>query len=177
MNDLNLPYVHCMNSAGGLFHGTDDFYGNIAGLGIILYGLKPDYVNVLPNGIKPALSWKSVVAMVKIVHPGESIGYGGTFIADREMKVATIPTGYADGCRRELFNKGIVKANGRVTSIVGRVCMDQIMVDVTGIDVSCGDNVKLIGEHYSADDMARDIGTIGYEIICGVSKRVPRIYM
>lgn len=165
-----------MNSAGGLFHGTDEKFGEIARLGIILYGLKPDYLNLLPNGIKPVLTWKSVVAMVKDVHPGESIGYGRTFIADREMTVATIPTGYADGYRRELSNKGKNEVNGRVALIVGRVCMDQIMVDVTGIETKCGDEVILIGEQYSEDDMAHDVETIGYEIVCGISKRVPRQY-
>ena len=174
--DLRLPYVHCMNSAGGLFHGTDEKFGEIARLGIILYGLKPDYLNLLPNGIKPVLTWKSVVAMVKDVHPEESIGYGRTFIADREMTVATIPTGYADGYRRELSNKGKNEVNGRVALIVGRVCMDQIMVDVTGIETKCGDEVILIGEQYSEDDMAHDVETIGYEIVCGISKRVPRQY-
>lgn len=176
VSDLKLQYVHYMNSAGGLFHGKKEVYSEIARLGIILYGLKPDYLNVLPKGIKPALAWKSVVAMIKDVHTGESVGYGRTFVAEREMQIATIPTGYADGYRRELSNQGKIEVNGRVVSIVGRVCMDQMMVDVTGTDVKCGDEVTLIGEHYTAGDMAQDIGTIGYEILCGISKRVPRIY-
>ena len=176
VEDLNLTYVHCMNSAGGLFHRANKNIREIARLGIILYGLKPDYFNVLPAGIKPALEWKSVIAMIKNVHSGESIGYGRTFIAEHEMKVATIPTGYADGYRRELSNKGKVEINGKEVSVVGRVCMDQIMVDVTELDLEYGDEVTLIGEYYTADDMARDIGTIGYEIVCGISKRVSRIY-
>lgn len=177
VDNLNLPYVHCMNSAGGLFHRTNKSnIDEIIRLGIVLYGLKPDYINELPTGIKPALKWKSVIAMIKSVHSGESIGYGRTFIAEHEMKVATVPTGYADGYRRELSNKGRVEISGRKAAVVGRVCMDQIMVDVTELAVECGDEVTLIGEHYTADDMANDIGTIGYEIVCGISKRVPRIY-
>ncbi|MDD4376714.1 MAG: alanine racemase [Eubacteriales bacterium] len=177
VSDLNMPYVHCMNSAGGLLHGTSEGIGEIVRLGILLYGLKPDYKNSIPEEIKPALTWKSVVSMVKSVHPGESIGYGRTFIAEREMKVATIPTGYADGYRRELSNKGKVEINGMIASIVGRICMDQIMVDVSEIEVHPGDEVFLIGNHYSADDLAQDVETIGYEIVCGISKRVPRIYI
>lgn len=176
IDDLHLPFVHCMNSAGGLFHGIDDHIGRIARLGIVLYGMKPDFTNELPAGIKPALKWKSVIAMVKNVHPGESIGYGRTYVADHEMRVATIPTGYADGYRRELSGRGKVEINGHIVPVVGRVCMDQMMVDVTGVEASCGDEVTLIGTHYTADDMANDIGTIGYEIVCGISKRVPRMY-
>lgn len=174
--DLGLPYVHCLNSAGGLYHEPKDCVGEIIRLGIILYGLKPDYHNLLPAGIKPVLSWKSVISMIKEVHPGECIGYGRTFVADREMRVATIPTGYADGYRRELSNKGKVLINGCLAPIVGRICMDQMMVDVTGLRVKCDDEVILIGERYTADDMAHDIGTIGYEVVCGISKRVPRLY-
>ena len=176
VENLKLPYVHCMNSAGGLFYSTKSNIGGIARLGIILYGLKPDYTNELPDGIKPALKWKSVIAMLKKIHVGETIGYGRTYIAEHDMKIATVPTGYADGYRRELSNTGRVEINGSVAPIVGRVCMDQIMIDVTGIDANCGDEVTLIGDFYTADDIAQDIGTIGYEIVCGISKRVPRIY-
>ena len=114
--------------------------------------------------------------MLKKIHVGETIGYGRTYIAEHDMKIATVPTGYADGYRRELSNTGRVEINGSVAPIVGRVCMDQIMIDVTGIDANCGDEVTLIGDFYTADDIAQDIGTIGYEIVCGISKRVPRIY-
>lgn len=174
VTDLNLQYIHCMNSAGGLWCEP---YGNLARLGIILYGLKPDYSNNLPKGIKPALRWKSVISLIKPVHPGETVGYGRTFTADREMVIATIPTGYADGYSRILSNKGKVIVNGQTASIVGRVCMDQMMVDVTGLDVAFEDEVILLGEGYNADEMAQDIGTIGYEVICNIGKRVPRIYI
>ncbi len=178
-SDLDLPECHCLNSAGGLtFPANEDAYVR---LGIILYGLKPDYSNVLPEGIRPVLEWKSTVALVKTLLPGETVGYGRTFRADREMKVATIPTGYADGYSRALSNRGYVLIRGKRAKVVGRVCMDQMMVDVTGIpDVRMGDQVVLLGrsgdEYLSADDMAQMTGTIGYELVCDISGRVLRIY-
>ena len=145
----------------------------------MLYGLKPDIANTLPDGIKPVLSWKSVVSCVNTVHSGESIGYGRSYVAQKEMRVATIPTGYADGYSRHLSNKGYVLIRGRKASIVGRVCMDQMVVDVSNIpDVAMEDEVVLIGESgdeiLTADDLASIAGTIGYEIVCAISKRVER---
>ena len=153
-----------------------------ARLGIILYGLKPNYLNALPSGIKPALSWYSVVSMVKTLRAGETVGYGRTFKASKEMKIATVCAGYADGYNRLLSNKFYVLINGRKAPVLGRICMDQFMVDVTEIDgVETGSKVTLIGqagrEVISADDMAESIGTIGYEIVCNISKRVERIYI
>lgn len=178
ISDLNLAY-HCMNSAGGLWHTARSSF---ARLGIVLYGLKPDYVNILPEGIAPVLSWKSVVSMVKEVTPGDTIGYGRSFAVERPMRIATIPTGYADGYSRLLSNKGWVLIKGRKASIVGRVCMDQMMVDVTGIaGVDIGTEVVLLGrsddEVITADDLAHIYGTIGYEIVCGINKRVQRVYL
>ena len=176
--DLNLS-CHCMNSAGGLWH--ESTVSCFLRLGIILYGLKPDYMNTMPEEIKPALTWKSVVSMVKDVKPGDTIGYGRSFVVDHPMTIATIPTGYADGYPRLLSNKGYVLINGKKAPIVGRVCMDQMMVDVTDIlDVKYESEVVLIGESgdetITADDLAQMIGTIGYEIVCGISKRVDRVY-
>ena len=180
ISDLELPYIHCLNSAGGIWYNSD--MSCLVRLGIVLYGLKPDYTNIIPEGIKPALEWKSVISMIKLVHIGETIGYGRTYTATREMKVATIPTGYADGYNRLLSNRGYVLLHGKKASIVGRVCMDQFMVDVTDIpEAKAYDEVVLIGqcqgEIFSADDMAEMIDTIGYEIVCNISKRVPRIYI
>lgn len=184
--DLNLPYIHCCNSAGGLFYLNDNeifkHIGNVVRLGIILYGLKPHEKNILPEGIEPAMEWKSQISMVKDVHPGETIGYGRTFKVSKESRIATITTGYADGLNRLLSNKGFVMINGYKAPIVGRVCMDQTLVDVTNIpNVKMGSRVTLIGRSgnlvYTADDMARDLGTIGYEIICNITKRVQRFYV
>lgn len=179
VENLNLPYVHCLNSAGGLWNKCKKSV--FARLGIILYGLKPNYLNALPGGIKPALSWYSVVSMVKTLRAGETVGYGRTFKAEKEMKVATVCAGYADGYNRLLSNKYYVLINGKKAPVLGRICMDQFMVDVTEIDgVEMGSKVTLIGqdgnEVITADDMAESIGTIGYEIVCNISRRVVRKY-
>ncbi len=177
--DLKLPYVHCLNSAGGLWNKCEKSV--FVRLGIILYGLKPSYLNTLPQGIKTALSWFSVVSMVKNVHAGETLGYGRTFTAQSEMKVATVCVGYADGYNRLLSNKFYVLINGKRAPVLGRICMDQLMVDVSDIlGVEMGTKVTLLGqdgnEIITADDMADAIGTIGYEIVCNISKRVERKY-
>ncbi len=175
VKDLHLSYIHCLNSAGGLWEKP---FGNLVRLGIVLYGLKPDFNNILPEGIRPVLSWKSVVSMVKKVRAGETVGYGRSFKADRNMSVATVTTGYADGYNRLLSNKGCVIVHGKKAPVVGRICMDQFMVDVTDVpQVKFGDEVILLGDSCTADDMAHCIGTIGYEIVCNIGKRVPRVYM
>lgn len=180
---LNLKYVHCLNSAGGIScTNIDEDLGEIVRLGIIMYGLKPSSDFCMPIGITPALSWKTVVSMVKNVEKGESVGYGRSYIAPKTIKVATLPVGYADGYNRLLSNNGYVLINGKKASIVGRICMDQMMVDISHIDnVSVGDEVILIGksgdEVITADDMAKLANTIVYEIICAISKCVPRVYM
>lgn len=184
--DLQLPYVHCCNSAGGLSYldQSDTFahIGGIVRLGIILYGLKPDASNTLPEGIAPALTWKSAISQVKDVLPGETIGYGRTFRVERPSRIATVTTGYADGLNRHLSNKGHVLIHGQKAPIVGRICMDQTLVDVTDIPgVAMGDKVVVLGRdgdvEYTADDMAAELGTIGYEVLCNLSKRVQRFYV
>lgn len=186
VSDLSLPYIHCCNSAGGLEYLDDsnvfESIGKIVRLGIILYGLKPDLNFVLPKGIAPALTWKSSVSMVKTIHRGETVGYGRTYRADKDVLVATVTTGYADGLNRLLSNKGFVLIHGKRAPIIGRICMDQTMVDVTDIpNVRMGDKVVIIGRsgpiEYSADDMAYELNTIGYEVLCNISKRVQRFYV
>lgn len=184
--DLKLPFIHCCNSAGGLFYLDNNemfnHIGDIVRLGIMLYGLKPDDLTILPDGIKPAMEWKSQISLVKTVFPGETIGYGRTYHVKKESRIATVTTGYADGLNRLLSNKGFVLINGHKAPIVGRICMDQTLIDVTGIpDIEMGTKVTLIGQsgdlQYTADDMARDLGTIGYEIVCTITKRVQRFYI
>lgn len=185
IEDLNLPYIHCYNSAGGLYHLMDDEFnkkiGGIVRLGIVLYGLKPDRNNYLPEGIKPAMTWKSVISMVKTLKANESIGYGRTFVTNKEMRIATVTTGYADGYSRRLSNKGYMMIEGMRAPIVGRICMDQTLIDVTDIpEAKMGSKVVIMGKcqdlSYTADDMAADLETIGYEVICDISKRVQRFY-
>ncbi|MBO4598137.1 MAG: alanine racemase [Bacteroidaceae bacterium] len=182
---LHLPYIHCYNSAGGLYHLTDNSLnqsiGNIVRLGIALYGLKPDRDNKLPEGIKPAMAWKSVISRVQKLPEGATVSYGRTFTTKRPSLIATVTTGYADGYNRHLSNRGFVMIKGHKAPIVGRICMDQTMVDVTDIPgVKMSDVVVLMGEcgnqNYTADDMAADLDTIGYEVICNISKRVQRFY-
>ena len=181
--DMKLQYCHCMNSAGGLFYSKRvPYHGDLARLGIVLYGLKPDFSNTLPEGIRPVLAWKTVVAMVKTIKAGESVGYGRTYTAQRDVRVATLPTGYADGYNRLLSGKGHVLIHGKKAPIIGRVCMDQMTVDVTDIpEVVLGDEVVLLGEcgkeRITADEMGKMLGTIGYEIVCDISKRVERRYL
>lgn len=164
-------------------NSSDEFegIGSIVRLGIILYGLKPDYSNTLPEGIAPAMTWKSVISMVKNVHPGETIGYGRTFSVKRQSRIATVTTGYADGLNKILSNKGFMMINGKKAPIVGRICMDQTLIDVTDIpSVKMGDEVIILGRsgemYYNADDMAEELHTIGYEVICNITKRVQRFY-
>lgn len=181
LKDMELPYVHCCNSAGGLKYLNYCKSNSIVRLGIVLYGLKPDVSNTLPEGIKSPLSWKSVVSVVKTVTIGEYLGYGRTYKVAKPMTIATITTGYADGFNRHLSNKGFVLIHGKKAPVVGRICMDQTLVDVSHIpNVTMGDRVTLLGKdgniEYNADDMAQDLGTIGYEIICNISKRVQRFY-
>ena len=181
VSDLELPFAHCCNSAAGLQYLDDypffDKIGDIVRLGIVLYGLKPSQNMPIPHGIKPALSWKSVLSMVKRVHEGETIGYGRTFKVEKEMVVATVATGYADGLNRLLSNRGFVLINGCKAPIIGNICMDQTLVDVTEIpNVKMGTHATIIGRNgaisFSADEMAELLNTIGYEVLCDISKRV-----
>ena len=173
---VKLETVHSLNSAGGLFRC--DERSALARLGIILYGLTPDRSLTLPEEIKPVMSLRSVVSRVEDIPAGVSVSYGRTFTTDKPTRLATVSCGYADGYPRALSNLGEVLIGGKRFGIAGRVCMDQFMVDVTGSDVGPGDIATLIGtdgdETITADDIADLTGTIGYEIVCGISERVPR---
>ena len=176
---VEIPCVHYLNSAGGIYH--DGSGSDLARLGIILYGLMPNASLPLPFVPQPALTLKARVAQVKTIHKGEFVSYGRTFEASGDMELATVAIGYADGYPRALSGKGELLINGRRAKIVGRVCMDQLMCDVTGLKVKAGDVVTLIGadgnECITADEIASLCSTIGYEIVCGISKRVPRVIL
>ena len=167
--------VHCGNSAAiltGLGAGCD-----AARAGILLYGLAPDENMAIARDIRPVMSLYSTVSMVKTVEAGESVSYGRTYRADSRRVIATVSAGYADGVPRLLSNRGYVLIHGRKASIVGRVCMDQFCVDVTEIpDVKMGDTVTIFGAGLPVEEVARWAQTISYEIVCGISKRVPKIY-
>lgn len=175
-----IPVKHAANSAAIL--QFPDSCLDMVRSGISTYGLYPSEDVPKENvHLKPALQWKSVISFVKWIHPGMSVSYGGTFVAERDTKVATIPVGYADGVRRELSGRGRVLIRGQYAPILGRICMDQFMVDVTHIDpVLEGDEVTLIGRDgknaISVEEVAELSHSFNYEYICGISKRVPRKY-
>ncbi len=167
---------HCGNSAGCL--SLDLSETDAVRAGIILYGLSPDKNMKIPSGFRPAMKLVSVVSEVKTVEADTPISYGKTYITDRKRKIATVTAGYADGVPRLLSGKGEVLIRGRRAKITGRVCMDQFCIDVTDIDgVSMGDKVTIFGDTISVDEVAEHAQTINYEIICGISKRVPKVYV
>lgn len=167
-------YCHCCNSAGLILDG--DKHLDICRPGIILYGLSPSSAPELECNLIPVMTLKSVVTMVKEINENDSISYGRTFKATEKMRIATVSIGYADGYPRLLSNKGYVIINGKKANIVGRVCMDQLSVDVTDIpDAKMGDEVILFGKELSVNVLAELCDTINYEIVCGISPRVPRM--
>ncbi len=173
-NGVTPNLVHCCNSAGFLL--DSDKHSKLCRVGISLYGLSPSVDMSIKTGLIPVMTVKSVVSMVKEINAGDTVSYGRTFKANQKMKIATVTAGYADGYPRLLSNKGYVLINGKKANIIGRVCMDQMCVDVSGIgDVKMGDEVILFGKELLVDNLAETVGTINYEIICGISPRVPRI--
>lgn len=174
-------YEHCANSAAIVDVPEANF--DLVRAGISTYGLYPsDEVNKKNVKLKPAMALKSHVAFVKEIEAGTPISYGGTFVSEHKMRIATIPVGYADGYPRSLSNVGYVLIRGKKAPIVGRVCMDQFMVDVTEIEgVSFGDNVTLIGkdgnEIITVEDLGELSGRFNYEFVCDLGKRIPRVYV
>ena len=172
------PIVRHAANTASIFCYPQAHYDMVRG-GIALYGYPP-----VPGveGLMPAMRWVSHGVYVKTIQPGDRVSYGGLFTAQRPTRVMTVPVGYADGYRRALTGKGCVLVRGKRAKILGRVCMDQIMVDVTDIpDAGVGDEVVLLGrqgeECIDAEEMAQWISTISYEVICSPAKRVPRVYI
>ena len=177
---VDISVVHCSNS--GAIEDYPETCCDMVRAGIILYGLAPSSKLADRLDLVPAMTLKTVVAFVKEVQKGATISYGRTFTADRKMKIATVPIGYADGFIRQNAKDGYMMVNGKKAKIVGRICMDQTMLDVTDIeDVKTGDEVVVLGTgengEPTADSLAENTGTINYETVCLVGKRVPRIYI
>ena len=178
--NVEIPYYDCDNSAGII--DFPDMKHDLARAGISTYGMYPsEEVNRDAVDLKPVLSLVSHVIFVKTVEPGTSISYGGTFVAPKQMKVATIPVGYGDGYPRSLSSKGCVLIHGKRARILGRVCMDQFMVDVTDIpEVQFMDQAVLIGEdqddRITVEELAELSGRFNYEFVCCLGKRIPRVY-
>lgn len=176
---LKIEICHCSNS--GAIEDYGDTYCDMVRAGIILYGLAPSPKLFGKLSLIPAMTLKTSVAYVKELKKGADISYGRTFTAPKDMKIATVPIGYADGFVRSNAENGYMLVNGQKAKIVGRICMDQTMLDVTDIDyVEQGDEVVVFGtgEHGepTADLIAKNTDTINYEVVCLVGKRVPRIY-
>lgn len=178
---VEIPVKHCSNSAGII--DLPEANMDLVRAGISIYGMYPsDEVDQEQVALKPVMALKSFITYIKPLKAGRAVSYGGTFVADRPMRIATIPVGYGDGYPRNLSGKGYVLIRGKKAPILGRVCMDQFMVDVTGIpDVSVEDEVTLIGrdgeEEILVEDLARLSGGFHYELVCDIGKRVPRVYM
>lgn len=178
---VQIPLKHCSNSAGIIRMPEANL--NMVRAGITIYGIYPS-AEVERDIVKliPAMELKSHVAFVKDLPAGTAISYGGTFASETDLRVATIPVGYADGYPRTLSNKGWVLIHGQKAPILGRICMDQFMVDVTHIaDVKHGDEVTLIGrdgdECIHIDELGDLSGRFSYEFACDINKRVPRVYI
>src|SRR2546421_1599372 len=174
-------YEHAANSAATFAH--PETRGNMVRPGGVLYGLWRDVLPPLADApsLRPVMSVRTRITLLKRVHAGETLGYGCTFEAAREMTVATVPVGYADGYARALSNRGRVIVRGMLVPVVGRVSMDLTLLDVTDVPgVETGDRVTVLGADVElavpAEDIARTAGTLSYEITCGVSARVPRLF-
>lgn len=175
---INIPCLHTKNSAAMQTLSAGTF--QLVRLGIVLFGAMPS-PEVTGYRVKPVLQLKAAVSMVKTVPAGTSVSYGRQFITERETTIATVPVGYADGILRKYYGGGEVLVRGKRAPIIGNICMDQMMLDVTGIaDVTLGDVVTLIGtdasETITVDKWAASAGTISYEFLCAIGHRVPRVY-
>lgn len=173
----NIRYIHCCNSAGIL--NFKEAWNNLVRPGLILYGYLPTEELANKIDLKPSIRLKSKISFLKEVKEGTSISYGRSYITKRQTKVATIPLGYADGIRRTMSNRGEIVVHGKKASIIGKVCMDCFMVDVTEIDnVKVGDEVFIWdNEIIRVEDIAKIYDTINYEVISTISSRVVREYI
>ncbi|GHO88934.1 alanine racemase [Dictyobacter formicarum] len=175
---LRPPIVHAANSAGTLT--LPEAYFDMVRPGIAIYGLDPSPYVRLPEGFRPALAFKTQVSQVKWIPAGEGISYGSTYITERPTRIAVLPVGYADGFRRSPQNWGSVLIHGQEAPLLGRVCMDQCMIDVTHIpQARMGDEVVLIGRQgeatLTAEEIASRLGTINYEVVSELLARIPRV--
>lgn len=173
----NVRYRHVANSAATL--ASADYHFNLVRVGLALYGLSPSDRVPVPPDFRPALTWKTVIASVKTLPPGHAVGYGNTYTTQGEECIAVIPVGYADGFRRAPTHYGEVLVRGQRTPIVGRVSMEKTMIRVDHIpEVAIGDEVVLLGpqgdDWIRAEEVARHLGTINYEVVCSILPRVMR---
>jgi alanine racemase len=170
--------AHASNSAAVLDYPEANL--DMVRPGIIVYGLYPSPNSTRNLALRPALTFKTQIVFIKEVEPGTTVSYGRTFRTSRRTRIATIAVGYADGYSRMLSNRGEVAVRGQRAPVIGRVCMDQTMIDVTDIPgVEVGDEVILLGGGYdflAVEKIAEMLGTIPHDVICAIGKRVPRVY-
>jgi alanine racemase len=175
---VTFKYKHCSNSAATVEYPEMEM--NMIRAGLILYGLTPSDEVGCNDEFKAVMSLKSVVSHIKEIGIGDTVSYGCDFVADRTMRIATVPMGYADGFERSnAKNNVFLTVKGKKAPIIGRICMDQLMLDVTDVDIAMGDVVTVFGDNSAntADTLAAADGTINYEIICSIGKRVPRVFI
>ncbi len=172
---LPTPLRHIANSAAVL--QLPESYCDLVRPGILLYGVYPSKEAARTVAVRPALSWKSRVVYFKVVQPGHPVSYGSTWQSDHPVRVVTIPVGYGDGYFRAMSNRAQVIIRGQKYPVVGRICMDQMMVNLEMGTAYNGDEVILLGEGISAADLAEWAGTIPYEILTNINTRVPRVYI
>jgi alanine racemase len=178
---IHIPIKHCCNSAGTI--DLPEMHMDMVRVGISLYGLAPSAdVQFKRLRLLPAMSFKTKVSFIKTLKAGQSISYGCTYQTEKDSLIATLPVGYADGFYRGRSNVGFVMIRGKRVPIVGRICMDQTMMDVSSIpDLRIGEEVVLFGRseegELPVDEIATEMNTINYEVVCQLGKRVPRIYV
>lgn len=175
---IQIPIKHVCNSAGTM--DMPQYHMDMVRPGIILYGLYPsDEVMKERLALKPVMTFKASVSHVKDLEAGRGIGYGLRYVTDKTTRIATMPIGYADGFTRMLSGKISVKVNGTIVPVVGNICMDQSMLNVDAVETKVGDEVIIFGEDSDArvERLAQALGTINYEIVCMVARRIPRVYL
>jgi len=176
---LKIPIKHICNSAGLI--KFPEMHLDMVRAGIILYGVYPssDFDKSMID-LLPSMTFKSRVSHIKMLDEGATLSYGRTYTLNKKSKIATVSVGYADGYMRSLSNRAVVSVCGQTAKQTGRICMDQCMIDVTAVNnINVGDEVILFGgsDKFSVENTAELIGTIGYELVCAVGRRVPRIYI
>lgn len=177
---IQIPYIHSSNSAGSM--ELSNTFQNMVRVGIGVYGMYPSKeVDHSVVSLQPALSLKSKVAHIKHAKKNRGVSYGNTYVTTGEEWIATVPIGYADGYNRQLSNKGYALINGVRVPVIGRVCMDQLMLDVSkAMPVQVGDEVVFYGkqgeENIAVEEIADMLGTINYEVTCMLDRRIPRVY-
>ncbi len=179
IDGLTFEYRHCCNSAATVLF--PECHLDMVRPGVILYGLAPSETVKNHLALTPAMQMKTVVSMVKDIDEDSAVSYGGTFVSKKKMRVATVPIGYADGYPRSISGNTSMLINGHRVPVIGRICMDQCILDVTDVDgVKPDMSVTVFGRNkgneITVDEIAKKHGTINYEIICGINKRVPRVY-